>query len=55
MKKKFAKGKYEEAVEQAKELLDKGEGMQSIMDATGLTRDDVTKIQNKIKMELDDK
>ncbi|WP_434799701.1 hypothetical protein [Terrisporobacter vanillatitrophus] len=55
MSKKFRKGQYEEAVEQAKDLLDKNFGMTDIVSITNLTKEEVTKIMNKRQAELNDK
>ncbi|SHG94591.1 hypothetical protein [Tepidibacter thalassicus] len=52
---KFKKGEYEEAVEHAKEsLLDKRIGIGQIMDETGLSKEQINKIQNKIQREIHD-
>lgn len=55
MSKKFEKGQYEDAVEQAKDLLDKHVGMTDIVSITNLTKEEVTKIMNKRQAELNDK
>lgn len=55
MSKKFKKGQYEDAVEQAKDLLDKHVGMTDIVSITNLTEEQVTKIMNKREAELNDK
>ncbi|SHI95651.1 hypothetical protein SAMN02745163_01105 [Clostridium cavendishii DSM 21758] len=41
------KGEHEKAMEQAKEMLDKGCGMAEIVSQTHLSEDDVTKAKNK--------
>ncbi len=51
----FRKGLYEDAVEHAKELLDKGVGMGKVMEVTNLKEKDIIKIQNKKEEELKDK
>ncbi|OPJ57225.1 hypothetical protein [Alkalithermobacter paradoxus] len=51
---KFLKGEYEDAVDHAKQMLDKGIGMAEILETTNLTEKDVVKIQNKIKAEFND-
>ncbi|SHJ79760.1 hypothetical protein [Tepidibacter formicigenes] len=55
-KHKFKKGEYEEAVEHAKEsLLDKKIGIGQIINETGLSKEQINKIQNKIQEEINDK
>lgn len=48
MTKKMAKGEHEKAVEAAKELIDKGIGMTEIIEKTGLSTHDITKIKNEL-------
>ena len=50
----FKKGQYEEAIEQAKDLLDQNIGMTDIMSITNLTQKEITKIINKRESELND-
>lgn len=52
---RFRKGEYENAVEYAKDLLNKRVGMLEIMDKTNLNEDQIHKIQRKREMELKDK
>jgi hypothetical protein len=52
---RFRKGEYENAVEYAKDLLNKRVGMLEIMDKTNLNEDQIHKIQRKREMELNDK
>lgn len=52
---RFKKGEYEDAVEQAKNLLNDNFGMSDIMSITNLSKDEVRKIIKKRDAELNDK
>lgn len=54
MQKNFPKGEYEKAVEKAKHLLGKGIGFIEVTNETGLSGEDITKIQNKIIQKKND-
>jgi DNA-binding phage protein len=44
---KMKKGRHEQAMEMAKEMIDKGIGMSKIVEETKLTEEDVTKAKDK--------
>ncbi|MFX0549135.1 hypothetical protein ACOAKC_07325 [Hathewaya histolytica] len=54
MQKNFPKGEYEKAVEKAKHLLGKDIGFIEVTNETGLSGEDIIKIQNKIIQKKND-
>ena len=46
---KLKKGEHEEAVEKAKEMLDRGCGMSAIVEKTHLSEENVTKAKRKLE------
>lgn len=51
---KMEKGRYEEAVEAAKHMMNKGMGSIEIMEATSLNEEDLRKIQKKQRQREND-
>ena len=54
-KREFKKGEYEEAIQYAKELMNKGLGATAIMNMTNVTENDIAKIQEKRNKEYNDR
>lgn len=54
-KKGFEKGKYEESIEEAKDLLNDGIGMEEIAELTSLDEEDIKKAQDKMSKKINDK